>query len=75
MVPFFLVIAKWQFSKWPVLSVLIVGLLNVVLCMWIVVSVLRLKSFIWSLYQAVLVTIAADDELEKTNNRDNESQV
>jgi hypothetical protein len=35
------------------------------ICTWTVIAILRLKSFIWSLYQTVLFVIAMEDEMNK----------
>lgn len=43
--------------------------LGLLLCFWIVVCIVGLKSFIWNLYQAVLLTIASNDILDKLDEK------
>lgn len=60
-----LIVAMPYFTEFSKLSTMLLSLINFLLIMLVVISILRLKSFIWNLYQAVLVSIAANNEIKK----------
>lgn len=58
-----LVVASNTISPHPLIPVLAVGSITGLLVMSLVTAILKLKSFVWNLYQTVLVTIATEAEL------------
>lgn len=57
-------------DRWPYLAVPFNLIALSTLGFWIVVALIELKSFIWNLYQTVLLTVVAEHQrrLNKTNN-------
>jgi hypothetical protein len=41
------------------------GGISFIICLWTAIAILRLKSFIWNLYQTVLLAIAMEDEMKQ----------
>lgn len=69
-----LVVASNTISPNSILPVLAVGSITGLLVMSLVNAILKLKSFVWNLYQTVLVTIATEAELaeiEASSNPEN----
>jgi hypothetical protein len=58
-----LVVASNTVPAHPLVPVLAVGFITGLLIMSLVTAILKLKSFVWNLYQTVLVTIATEAEL------------
>lgn len=52
-------------SPFPMLPLVFLVILNGGITFWIAIALLKLKSFIWNLYQTVLVAIATEAELLK----------
>jgi hypothetical protein len=57
-------LGKWILTISPKIGLGILSILMLVLLLWFVIAILRLKSFIWNLYQSVLLTIATEAELK-----------
>lgn len=62
-----IIIAARTTAPFPFLPLLALLLTNGVLIVWLVTALLKLKSFIWNLYQTVLVSIATEAELIEHN--------
>lgn len=58
-----LVLASNVLAPNPVAPILAVGSLTGILLLALITAILKLKSFVWNLYQTVLVTIATEAEL------------
>lgn len=60
----YLAIARWPTSGIPAIF-FVVGILGI----WLISAIVKLKSFIWNLYQIVLISIATEAELRERNSR------
>lgn len=63
------IVADHLASTYPKLAHFGNTLVSCVLLMGVIEAMLRLKSFVWNMYQSVLISIAAEHELAKGNSK------